>query len=146
MRRAVEHPLAPVVVGVIAAVAGTAAFAAVLRQACPGTGPGRLAAAGWLFAAGMAANVAIGRMPFALGLALGVAAWLCAERARHGRRSLPALAAVAALPCVWASPVAGAFLLLAVLARVAAGGRARPGLWLAAPVLAGGGLLVALFP
>jgi hypothetical protein len=138
----------PAAVGAIAAVVATGAFGALVRATA--ASPARAAAAGWLFAAGMAANVAIGRMPFTLGVALALLAWLCAERARSSRRAGPrrALGALLALACVWASPVAGAFLLLAVAARPLAGGRAEIGraAWLAVPVLVGGGVLVGLFP
>jgi hypothetical protein len=90
----------------------------------------------------MAANVTIGRMPFALGLAFAVLAWLCAEREKR----IPA--AALALAAVWTSPVAGAFLLLAAVARTAGSGRSqiKGALWLAVPVLLGGGVLVVLFP
>jgi len=146
--------LGPAAVGVLAAVAATAAFGPLARTAAAAGGHGpqasRAAAATWLFAAGMAANVAIGRMPFALGLAFALAAWLCAERARGApaRRAWSASAALLALAAVWASPVAGAFLLLAAAARVAGGGRGElaGAAWLALPALAGGGALVALFP
>jgi hypothetical protein len=135
--------LGPALVGVTAAVGATAAFGALARRA--GAGPGRAAAATWLFAAGMAANVAIGRMPFALGLAFAVAAWLAASQGGRWWRALGAALAIAA---VWASPVAGAFLLLAAAALALGGGRAelaRAG-WLGLPVLAGGLMLLALFP
>ena len=46
---------------------------------------GAAAAATWLFGAGVLSNVVIGRMPFTLGIALAVTAWLCAERSRAGR-------------------------------------------------------------
>src|SRR5690348_4222421 len=62
--------LGPALPGVIAAVAATAAFVPLARSS--GVSEGRAAAASWLFAAGMAANVTIGRMPFALGLAFAV--------------------------------------------------------------------------
>jgi len=132
--------LGPALPGVIAAVAATAAFVPLARAS--GATPTRAAAASWLFAAGMAANVTIGRMPFALGLAFAVLAWLAAEKDKR------VLSALLALASVWASPVAGAFLLLAAVARAAGGGRAqiRPAAWMALPVLIGGGLLVALFP
>jgi hypothetical protein len=140
--------LGPAAVGVTAGVWATAAFGALV-SAHAGAAP-----ATWLFAAGMAANVAIGRMPFALGIALAVTAWLCSQRARRdaagcSARAWSGLAAVLALASVWASPVAGAFLLLAAAARAAGGGgRAeRAGAaWLAVPVLAGGATLAALFP
>ena len=136
----------PAAVGAVSAVVATAAFGAIVRPSAPSRD--RAALAGWLFGAGMAANVAIGRMPFALGLALAACAWLAAECARGGARAWSAAAATLALAAVWASPVAGAFLLLATVARVAGGGRGELGgaAWTGAPVLAGGGLLVALFP
>src|SRR3954470_9823227 len=70
----------PALPGVLAAVAATAAFVPLARGA--DVSPARATAATWLFAAGMAANVTIGRMPFALGIAFAVLAWLCAERGR----------------------------------------------------------------
>src|SRR5687767_11794053 len=91
-------------------------------------------AARWLFAAGVASNVVVGRMPFTLGVALGVAAWWAAERER--RAAAGALAAATTL----ASPVAGIFLVLASLTR----GRSA---WvLAVPAAAAGIALGALFP
>src|SRR5918998_1138409 len=87
MRRVVSHPAAPVL-GValcgllyLAAVAATAAFAPLARSFARGH-PARAAAATWLFAAGVLANVVIGRMPFTVGIALAVAAWLCGEKRR----------------------------------------------------------------
>jgi hypothetical protein len=132
--------LGPALPGVLAAIAATAAFVPLARAA--GVSERRATAATWLFAAGMAANVTIGRMPFALGLAFAVPAWLCVEK---DRRVLSALLAVAA---VWASPVAGAFLLVAAVARAVGSGRERlaGAAWIALPVLVGGGLLVVLFP
>src|SRR6201989_1189229 len=38
------------------------------------------ALASWLFAAGVLSNVAIGRMPFLLGVALAIGAWWCESR------------------------------------------------------------------
>jgi hypothetical protein len=138
----------PAGVGVGSAVAATAAFGRIAVRGSAGAQ--RATAATWLFAAGMAANVAIGRMPFALGLFFAVAAWLCSEHAAGGRHPRPwhAGAALLALASVWASPVAGAFLLLAAAARVAGGGRRQlaGAAWLALPVLAGGAALVILFP
>lgn len=66
-----------------------------------------------LFALGTLAQVAIGQLPFLLGEALGLSACLLAERRR--RPAATALAFAAPL----ASPLAGAFLALAMLARVA---------------------------
>ena len=112
----------PAWVGALGAVAATAAFVPLARAAAPS--PGAATAATWLFAAGVLSNVVIGRMPFTLGIALAVAAWLCAERTTVAWR---ALAAALALACVLASPVAGAFLALAAAARAAARRRARTG-------------------
>src|SRR5690349_10377611 len=132
--------LGPALPGVVAAVAATAAFVPLAHRAS--VSPARATAATWLFAAGMAANVTIGRMPFALGLAFAVLAWLCADRNRR------VASAALALASVWASPVAGAFLLLAAVAKAAGAGRAglKAAAWLALPVLLGGGLMVMLFP
>jgi hypothetical protein len=133
----------PAWVGVLGAVAATAAFVPLAREAAPS--PGIATAATWLFAAGVLSNVVIGRMPFTLGIALAVAAWLCAERATVAWR---ALAAVLALACVLASPVAGAFLALAAAARAAGSGREALGLaaTLVLPVAVGGATMAVLFP
>jgi hypothetical protein len=131
--------LGPRLVGVLAAMAAVAIAAPLLRRAAPDAVRGRLAV--WLFAAGVLASLWIGRMPFVLGIALGVAAWAVAERADRGRSRellLRAAAAALALACGWASPVAGLF--LAVLAVV----RRDP--WLAVPALGGPLLLTVLFP
>src|ERR671917_1538830 len=61
----------PAWAGALAAVAATAAFAPLARAAAPS--PAAAAAATWLFAAGVLANVVIGRMPFTLGIACAVA-------------------------------------------------------------------------
>jgi hypothetical protein len=126
----------PAWVGVLAAVAAIAAFVPLARG---NTG------AIWLFAAGVLSNVVIGRMPFTLGIALAVTAWLCADR-RSARWMV--VAAVLALACVLASPVAGAFLVLAAVARAAARGREdfAPAAVLALPVTVGGGTMAVLFP
>ena len=116
--------LGPRVAGALAAVAAVWAF-------------GRLTAsepARWLFAAGVASNVVVGRMPFTLGVALGVAAWWAAERER--RTAAGALGAATTL----ASPVAGIFLVLAALAR------GRAGWVLAVPAALAGIALGVLFP
>jgi hypothetical protein len=133
----------PAWVGALGAVAATAAFVPIARAAAPS--PGAATAATWLFAAGVLSNVVIGRMPFTLGIALAVAAWLCAERPAWAWR---AVAAVLALLCVLASPVAGAFLALAAAARAAGSGREALGqaATLAVPVAAGGATMALLFP
>jgi len=78
-------------------------------------------AAGW-FALGAAIGLLANRVPFDLGLALGLAALLARSRAgrpnagRLNAPSLLALALVLAVLCGCASPVAGAFLALAAVA------------------------------
>src|SRR4051812_32114119 len=132
--------LGPASVGVMSAILAVALFTPLARAAVPSPAAG--AAAAWLFTAGVLSNVAIGRMPFLLGIALGVAAW-SAARAQH-RVSSGALA----LATMLASPVAGVFLMLGAGARLLAGGRSalRAVLWLGAPALAGGVALYELFP
>ena len=133
----------PAWVGVLGAIAATAAFVPLARGVAPS--PGSATAATWLFAAGVLSNVVIGRMPFTLGIALAVTAWLCADRPALAWR---ATAAVLALACVLASPVAGAFLALAAAARAAGSGREAHGFaaTLAVPVAAGGATMALLFP
>ncbi len=134
----------PAWAGAIAAVAATAGFAPIARAAAPSTEAA--AAATWLFAAGVLSNVVIGRMPFTLGIALAVGAWLCARPDR--RAAWRVVAGVLSLACVLASPVAGAFLALAAVALVLARGReavARAAI-LALPVAAGGSAMYLLFP
>src|SRR3954451_16991391 len=109
----------PAWVGVLAALAATAAFVPLARAAAPS--PVAAAGAVWLFAAGVLSNVVIGRMPFTLGIAFAVGAWLCAEQRRTAWR---VVAAALSLATVFASPVAGAFLVLAAAGR--AGARRRP--------------------
>jgi hypothetical protein len=126
----------PAWVGVLAAIAAVLAFIPLAR--------GHTAAV-WLFAAGVFSNVVIGRMPFTLGIALAVAAWLCADRRKPVWMGA---AAVLSLACVLASPVAGAFLVLVAVARLTAGGRdaLAPAAVLALPVVIGGGTMAILFP
>ena len=136
----------PAGVGALAVVGAVAAFAALARGAA--ASPGSAAAATWLFAAGALSNLVIGRMPFLLGTALALGAWWCAGRAVGTGRAAEAAALVLALATVWASPVAGAFLVLAAAASVVAGGPGalRRGALVAAPALAGGLVLRLLFP
>src|ERR671924_46619 len=104
----------PAWVGALGTVAATLAFIPLARSAAPS--PGAAVAATWLFAAGVLSNLVIGRMPFTLGIALAIAAWLCARR---GGAAWRAAAVVLSLACVLASPVAGAFLALAAVAMAA---------------------------
>jgi hypothetical protein len=134
----------PALVGVVAAVLAAAAFVPLARAAS--SSPTTAAVASWLFAAGVLSNLTIGRMPFLLGVALAIGAWWC-ECRRNG--VLWRIAAVVlALAAMWASPVAGAFLLLGAAAALLAGGRAAIGMAarLALPALAGGLALWLLFP
>ena len=133
----------PAWVGALGAIAATALFVPLARAAAPS--PRAATAATWLFAAGVLSNLVIGRMPFTLGIALAVGAWLCAEREGRGWR---VAAGAAALACVLASPVAGAFLALAAAARAAGSGRAEIGraAALAVPVAVGGATMATLFP
>ena len=62
-----------------------------------------------VFAAAVVVNVIVGRVPFALGLALGLVA------VRMLQRDRPVLAAMAGLAASASSPVAGAFVVLAAL-------------------------------
>jgi hypothetical protein len=129
--------------GALSAVAAVALLTPLAYRGAPGR-PAAATAANWLFALGVLSNLLIGRMPFVLGIALAVAAWSALER--HGR-AWAATAAALALAGVLASPVAGAFLLLAGAARVLARRSAlRRTALLAVPVIAGGGALALLFP
>jgi len=118
----------PAWAGVLASLAAVACFEALAA------GP-----PAWLFAAGVVANVVIGRMPFVLGIALATAAWLCARDERPPRL---AGAAALSLAATLASPVAGAFLLLCAVAR--GGGRRVAAL--GAPVVAAIAAVTLLFP
>jgi hypothetical protein len=114
-----------------------ALFAAVIEGRFPERAT-RLAAA-W-FALGAAIGLLSWRVPFDLGLAVGLGALLSAQR----RRGAPAL--VLAALCALASPVAAAFLALAAVAWALAGPeRAYPSM-LAAAALAPVLLLALLFP
>jgi hypothetical protein len=130
----------PAIVGVLSAVVAVALFVPLARAAAPSPAAG--AAASWLLTAGVLSNVAIGRMPFLLGIALAVGAW---SAGRSGRR-VPA--GVLALFAMLASPVAGVFLMLGAAAKLIADGRPALGtaLWLGLPTLAGGIGLYMLFP
>ncbi len=90
----------PVLVGIVSSVVATMCFMLLLRERY---GAISAYAACW-FAIGTAVNLAVGRLPFALGLAFGLLALLAYQRG-HGL-----LAVVAALLAPLASPVAGVFL------------------------------------
>lgn len=117
-------------VGFVSCVASTMAMVRVARY---GTTNRHTAGLLW-FAAATVANFIIGRMPFALGLALGLVAIAAVQRRR------PVWAGVFAVLCSLASPLPGAFLLMAGLAWAPALGWRR-----ALPLTgASSGLLVAL--
>ena len=90
----------------------------------------------------MLSNVAIGRMPFLLGIALAVGAWAAARSQRR------VLSGVLGLAAMLASPVAGVFLMLGAVAKLIADGRSgwRAAAWVGLPTLAGGIALYLLFP
>ena len=130
----------PALVGVIAAIVATALFPPLAQDHAPSRTAGAIAS--WLVTAGVLSNVFIGRMPFLLGIAFGVAAWTVVRR---GRR---AAGGVLALCTMLASPVAGVFLMLGACAKLIADGRPalRTAAWIFLPTLLGGVALWALFP
>jgi len=136
--------LGPRPLGVLAGVAAVALFTPLARAAAPSPVAG--AWAGWLFVGGAMSNVIIGRMPFALGLALAVGAWACWRRGRRGG------AAACSLAAVWASPPAGLFLAVSASGLLVARGdvplarRLAAAAVLAGPAVAGGLLMAWLFP
>lgn len=88
------------------AIASSAVSAWVVDQLLRGvTSRSRLWASLW-FAVGTVTNVAVGRLPFALGMAIGAGALLAGQRER------PVVAALLSTCAAAASPVAGAFLAL----------------------------------
>jgi hypothetical protein len=127
--------LGPLVLGALSAVASAALFEPLARAHF---GDSARWGALWF---GLAATTSLisGRIPFSLGVAIGLGALLAQQRGRSR------LAVALAVGCSLASPVAGAFLALAGLASALAG-RAREGAAIvagaAAPVL----LLAVLFP
>jgi hypothetical protein len=100
--------------GAVAAVASAALFETLVGR--------RSAAARWWFAAGCAADLLIGRLTYALGVAIGLGAVTALSRRR------PQLATALAALCAATSPVAGLFL---VLAGVASAIAKRRRAWLA---------------
>ncbi|HEV2923403.1 MAG TPA: hypothetical protein VGW98_05180 [Solirubrobacteraceae bacterium] len=127
----------PPLLAAVSMTAATALFAALIERRFPERAV-RVASA-W-FGLGAAIALLSSRVPFDLGLALGLGSLLAAQRQRQ------ALALVLAALCALASPVAGAFLALAALAWALAGEERGRAVALAgvalAPILA----LVLLFP
>ncbi|MDX6640762.1 MAG: hypothetical protein QOF12_1773 [Solirubrobacteraceae bacterium] len=125
------------VVAALSLVGGTAAFAGVARRTLPRqTGPSL-----W-FAAALAASILSGRLPFALGVAVGAGALLAATR---GRWAAAGLLGAATTLC---SPVAGLFLALVGTAWWLGAARPRPrlALVLAGAAVAAGAVVVLAFP
>jgi hypothetical protein len=117
--------LGPALLGALAMTVSTGLFAVLVRGAF--TPRAERAAALW-FALGAGIELFTNRIPFELGVMVGVGALLAARaarapaRARRRRVALAGAALALALLCPLASPVAGAFLALAALAW-ALGGR-----------------------
>jgi hypothetical protein len=115
--------LSPQLLAALAATAATALFAALI-DGCFAVRATRSASC-W-FALGAAAGLLSNRVPFELGVAVGLAALLVARATVGGRiRAWAGAAAALALAfvCALASPIAGAFLALAALAWALAGVR-----------------------
>jgi len=129
--------LGPRLLGALAALASIVLFERLARR---GFGPPAWVATCW-FAVGIAANLWVARVPFGLGVALGLGALLAAQRDR------PVPAGVLAGLTGLASPVAGAFVALAGVAWAAASRPARGrGIGLAAAALVPVALVAAAFP
>jgi len=129
--------IGPLVVGAVASVIGAGLFARIVDTAFGRAGR---AATVW-FAAATVANLVVGRIAYAVGVAFGLAAVLAIQRNR------PLAAFTAAAACSLASPLAGAFLALIALAVFAGDATRRTtaataGLGAAAPVA----VLTVLFP
>jgi hypothetical protein len=126
----------PRLLGAVAAVAAAVLFERIARRRW-----GERARWGALwFGLAATAPVVSGRIPFALGVAFGLAAVLALQRGR------PWLAAALGLACALASPVAGAFLALGGLAYALAEHRRRRGLVLLAAGLGPPLALALVFP
>jgi hypothetical protein len=107
----------PVAVGVVSALACAALFEPLARHHFGP--PARWGAA--LFGLGTGTILFTGRVPFGLGVAIGLGALLALQRGR------PALAAGLAAACGLTSPIAGLFLALAAVAYALASWRERRG-------------------
>jgi hypothetical protein len=122
--------------GALAAVASAALFGALAGRARP--------AARWWFAAACLADLVVGRLTYALGVTVGLAAVLALVRGR------PVVACALAAACAATSPVAGSFLALVGVALAAEGDRPWPPrpspLVVAATALGTAGALAAAFP
>ena len=128
--------LGPLVVGAIASVASAAIFEPLARAHF---GEGARWGSLWF---GLAATTPLisGRIPFALGVALGLGALLALQRGR------PVAAVALALACSLASPVAGAFLALAALVQLFSATHRNAALAMLVAALGPPILLALLFP
>ena len=125
----------PRVLGALAAVASAALFASLAHEHW-----GDRARAGSLwFAAATATDLFIGRLTFALGVTVALAALLAVRRGRTGWGAVLAVATTAS------SPVAGLFLAMGGLAYAVARRRAE-GLWIAAGAFLPALALAVAFP
>jgi hypothetical protein len=106
--------MGPLLLAVLSMTLATAMFARLIDGRFPARAT-RIAAV-W-FAIGAAIELFACRIPFDLGLAIGLGALVAAQRDRH------VLALVLAVLCSLASPVAGAFLALAAFSWALAGRR-----------------------
>ncbi len=133
--------LSPVLVLAASAVASAALFPPLLRGAF---GDERARWGSIWFGAGTATLLFTGRLPFAIGVALGLAALVALQRRRY------ALAIGFAVLCPLGSPVAGLFLALAGIAFALAERRDRgkrlEGLAIAAAAFIPAGFLAYAFP
>jgi len=118
-------PLGPAVVAAVAVVVASWCFQGLARGHWEGTG-GEVAA--WWLAAALLSVLLAGQLAFAVGLAPGLAALLA------GARDRGPWAALLGAATLLASPVAGAFLLLAAAAWWLADRSRRAPLWIAGGV------------
>lgn len=111
MGYSVLSPVLGALVGPVGLVLAAGLIATVLfdRLTVDVFGPAARIASVW-FATATATNLLVGRVPFALGMALGLASLLAL------RRSHPVVAVLLAVPCALSSPLAGLFLALIVVA------------------------------
>jgi hypothetical protein len=135
--------LGPRLLAALSMTLATALFAKLIERDFPA--PAR-ALAGLSFAVGASVELLSSRVPFDLGLALGLASLLLARAAFAGARAHFVGALVLALLCALASPVAGAFLGLAFLACALAGMQRPRAAALVLASLLPVGLLVLVFP
>src|SRR5947208_5845678 len=130
--------LGPWLAGALATIAAAALFEPLVHARW-----GRRARSGALwFGVGTGALLFTGRLPFAMGVAFGLASLLALQRRRLG------LAVAAAVATGLASPVAALFLTLAALANGLAirRGERRASLWVALAAFLPPALLAAAFP